>query len=256
MHRNTGSRIALIALLAWACAALAAPPAGPHGERGVITRRDGRVYISYTFVAGPGVAGTPAVFEVFRPRADPPAGLPPPRLLPGELGSWAFIGQGSLMPMSAMMNLDADGIVTWTFMTPAQLGQYRPTAAGSTSDPNFPLADEMTQLAPNDFGAGDLLQIDRDVLFAKGRLQVDSMQKFGRGGSAGRIERAYEDWKDQRSRACTRGGVRATVDATEPAMRACMIAKTRERLALYQRAIAEVEGGTLSDETRAAVGLQ
>ncbi len=143
------------------------PITSPHGENGKISHSNGEDYISYEYVEAPGAQHTPAVFKVFRPRADPPAGLAKPRIAAGDVGSWAFIGEGSLRPMSAMMDLDANGIVTWVFMTPDKLEQYRPAASASVpaqtnasspssapfSDANFPKKEERLELAPNDFDA-------------------------------------------------------------------------------------------------------
>ena len=113
---------------------------GPHGEGGKISRVNGEDYISYTYIESPGSAGTPAMFKVFRPRSDPPSGLPKPRLLANDVGSWVFIGEGNLAPISAMMDLDVNGIVTWTFMSIDNLQKYRasvPAAEPATSTANM-----------------------------------------------------------------------------------------------------------------------
>jgi hypothetical protein len=100
-----------------------------------------------------------------------------------------------------------------------------------------------------------LLDLDLEVRAMQGRVGVLAMQKFGRGGSASRIANAYEQWRDQRERGCA-GGIRPGLDTTDPAIRACMIKRTQERIALYQKASAELEAGKLSDETSAAIGLK
>lgn len=149
----------VVFLVGLAAPTLAAGPAavtGPHGEGGKINRVNGVEFISYTYIAAPGIPGTPAVFKVFRPRPDPPDGLQKPRLLAGDVGSWAFIGEGNLAAISAMMDLDANGIVTWQFMSIANLEKYRPSMASATpaatpsaSAPNNTVAEPAsTERAP------------------------------------------------------------------------------------------------------------
>jgi len=155
-----------VVLVCIAAQTLAAePPAGPHGEGGKITRVNGEDYISYTYIEAPGATGTPAVFKVFRPRSDPPDGLQKPRLSATDVGSWVFIGEGNLASISAMMDLDANGFVTWTFMSIANLEKYRPAASAASAqvvaapaaapyghDPNFPEQEHAyLLLALNDF---------------------------------------------------------------------------------------------------------
>ena len=174
-HRFTAASIVCLLVGPAAMGAESAPVslAAPHGEHGKIDLLNGEDFISYEFVAAPGAAHTPAVFKVFRPRPDPPEGLPQPHIEAGNVGSWAFIGEGPQAFMSAMMNLDANGIVTWTFMTPDKLEKYRPTAPAQVKSPipvagggppgwkardaNFPPYDlAWVSLATNEMGARTL----------------------------------------------------------------------------------------------------
>lgn len=373
--------VILTCLAAQSFAAGPATIAGPHGEGGSIKRVNGEDYISYTYIEAPGAVGTPAVFNVFRPRSDPPEGLPKPRIAPDDVGSWAFIGEGSLAYMSAMMDLDDHGIVTWTFMTPDKLEKYRPTAnvpppaATVTSAPVAPAEAAMAErvkeiddldqqifdrmhavgqglwvvehdpaktralqdnlhawtirrekdchlvmqsasvdkswqeavakkdvlygcfvtkaqerlaaydkalaemeaknLTPESWSAiagimpapekeppstdpaQRLMDLEFEVRAMQGQAGVAAMKKFGRGGSAGRIENAYELWKDERDRSCApKRSNRANPATASPATLNCLIAKTSERIALYQKALDEMVAGKLSDETSAAVGLK
>jgi hypothetical protein len=104
--------------------------------------------------------------------------------------------------------------------------------------------------------AQQLFDLDLEARAMQGRVGSSAMQKFGRGGSASRIANAYEQWKAQRERDCAPPGTRPGLASTDPAILDCMIAKTRERIALYQKAMAELEAGKLSTETGAAIGLR
>jgi hypothetical protein len=87
----------VFAVFALAASGLASPASaqgsaalsGPHGESGKISHVNGDDYISYTYVAAPGKAGTPVVLKVFRPRLDPPDGLQKP-----SPTQWAMADRG------------------------------------------------------------------------------------------------------------------------------------------------------------------
>jgi hypothetical protein len=166
---------------------------GPHGEGGKIQRIDGDTYISYTFIAAPGQPGQPAMFKVFRPRADPPDGLPKPRLLASDAGSWVLIGEGGLAPLSSMLDLDINGIVTWTFMPIPDLEKYRPLPAALMAyghDPNFPNQQGGGVLVPTDWGA-------RTIYYAyrSGRDQPPEIELDFTGGR--RTMLSYLGYNDQ-----------------------------------------------------------
>ena len=104
-------------------AAASVVPAGPtHGEQGKLTHApDGNAYLSYVL---PGTPPTPMNLKVIRPTNTKPAILSPARIGPGDTGSWVFFGEGAQQAIAALVNLEADGTVTWQFLTPAMAHKY------------------------------------------------------------------------------------------------------------------------------------
>jgi hypothetical protein len=62
--------------------------------------------------------------NVVRPTNTKPAILTPAQIGPGDLGSWVFIGEGAQQAIAALVNLQADGTVTWQFLTPSMAHKY------------------------------------------------------------------------------------------------------------------------------------
>jgi hypothetical protein len=101
---------------------VAAPAAPTHGNDGKLWRPgDGNSYLSYTV---PGYPPTPMSLKVVRPTNLAPAALPPAHVDAADTGSWVYIGEGAQAAIAALMNLEANGQVTWTFMTPAMMQKY------------------------------------------------------------------------------------------------------------------------------------
>ncbi|HEY4381791.1 MAG TPA: hypothetical protein VGN01_15685 [Acidobacteriaceae bacterium] len=101
---------------------VAAPAAPTHGNDGKLWHPgDGNSYLSYTV---PGYPPTPMSLKVVRPTNLAPAELPPAHVDAADTGSWVYIGEGAQAAIAALMNLDASGQVTWTFMTPAMMKKY------------------------------------------------------------------------------------------------------------------------------------
>ena len=112
-------------------AARKAALAGPHGENGKIVAANGAHYISYSYVASPGAAPQPIVLPVFRPVAHPSPNLPTPRLTNDDTGSWMFLGEGAQANYSALIDLDAQGIATWSFLPPDVVALYKVSATSA-----------------------------------------------------------------------------------------------------------------------------
>jgi hypothetical protein len=106
-------------------AAQAAPvtPSIPtYGEQGKLTHApDGNSYLSYIVPTTP---PTPMNLKVVRPTNTTPAVLTKAHIGAGDTGSWVYIGEGAQAAIAALMNLDANGQVTWIFMTPAMMRKY------------------------------------------------------------------------------------------------------------------------------------
>jgi hypothetical protein len=99
-----------------------ATAAPTHGNDGKLWHPgDGNSYLSYTV---PGYPPTPMSLKVVRPTNLAPAALPPAHVDAADTGSWVYIGEGAQAAVAALMNLDANGQVTWTFMTPAMMKKY------------------------------------------------------------------------------------------------------------------------------------
>ena len=253
-----------IALLPAALGAQSVAPgiAAPHGEHGKITHANGQDFIACEYVAAPGSPHTPAVFKVFRPRPDPPAGLP--KLVSKRATSargfssekarscrrqlpewrWHLLGRGSP---------DAQTRRYAAAEEPAQQAEGAQALVDSEMGSGAVRAKQAQQNSPSQ----QLLDLDEQVLMNQGRAMVMAQQKFGRGSSPTRIAHRYEEWKEQRARDCTPPrSNRADLSSTNPAIINCLMAKTRERNARYLKAIGELEAGNLAMETATAIGLK
>ena len=102
-----------------------AKPVQPtRGSQGKVTKfADGNLYLSY-YVDQANGSSVGMVLKVVRPVNDAPAALPAAKAGAGTTGSWVYIGEGAQAAVAALMNLDGNGTVTWTFMEPATARKY------------------------------------------------------------------------------------------------------------------------------------